>query len=153
MSPVVDIIDVSERTWDGCSIAMVCASHGCADDVCAVEAEGIHQPHRISGHVGEGVRHRRQVAGERRRQVWRRGIRQVCREPDITIIEANQLQAPVSECMAKRVRPRNGLCGDSHDQQHYGRIAIPETLIGDVDLGRPDLEHLLVHNGSIEPID
>jgi hypothetical protein len=41
--------------------------------------------------------------------------------------------------MAKRVRPRNGLRADSHDQQHYRRIGVPEALVDDVDPGWPNL--------------
>ena len=85
-------------------------------------------------------------------QVRWRGIRQVCGEPDVAIVEADQLQAVIDKRMTKLVRPRNGLRGDAHDQQHDRRIAIPEALVGNVDAGWPDLRRLLVCDRSIEPI-
>ena len=54
-------------------------------------------------------------------------------EAGVTIVEADDLQAAIDERMAKRVRPRNGLRADAHDQQHRRRIAAPEALVGDVE--------------------
>ena len=115
------------------------ASHGRADNMRLPEAEHVQQPYRVGSHVRQRVRHRRQVAGERRGQVRRRGVRQVCGEPGVAIVEADDLQAAIDEGMAKRVRPMNGLRGDPHDEQHDRRVGVPEALIGDVDPGRPDL--------------
>ena len=128
------------------------ASHGRADDVCLLEAEHVQQSHRVGSHIRQRVRHRRQVAGERRGQVRRRGIRQVCGEPGVTIVEADDLQAEIDEGMAKRIRPMNRLRGDPHDQQRERRIGIPEALVGDVDPGWPDLRRFLVHDRGIEPV-
>jgi hypothetical protein len=73
-------------------------------------------------------------------------------EPDVTIVEADDLQAALDEGMAKRVRPINRLRRDPHDQEHDRRIGVPKALVGDIDPGWSDFWGLLVHDRGIEPV-
>jgi hypothetical protein len=61
------------------------------------------------------------------------------------IVEPNDFEAAADERRAKRVGPMNVLRRESHDQQHDRGIGVPESLVGDVDCGGPDLRGYLVH--------
>ena len=115
------------------------AAHRCPDHVCLRNAKHIQQSHRVRRHIRKRVRDRRQVAGEHTGQVRNRGIRQVCREPDVTVIEADHLQPVFNQNLAKRIRPVNGLRANSHNQQHRRRVGIPLALVADVDPAGPDV--------------
>jgi hypothetical protein len=74
----------------------------------------------------------------------------VCGEPDVAIVEADDLQTTVNERLTECVRLMNGLRGDPHNEQHHRHIAIPEAPVGDIDPCGPDLRCLLAYDRSIE---
>jgi hypothetical protein len=62
----------------------------------------------------------------------------VCGEAGVAIVEADRLQAVIGDRVEKVARPMNILRGHAHDDQHRRRIAVSDTLIRDVNPGRPD---------------
>ena len=96
-----------------------------------VDFQAIHQADSIRGHIGEVVRWIDFLPSHHllqdRAEVDRRRSLEPGRQPDISIVEANDAEASGGEPVAERLRPRDHLRGETHDQQD-GRIA-PATSV------------------------
>ena len=112
-------------------------AHRRADQVCAVEAERAHQPDGVAGHVGQRVGRRGGIAAEDRAEIGRRRIGEVAREPDVPVVEADDVHAPPNQGVAEPIRPPEHLRGQAYQQQHGWQLGVPEPLVRDVQTTRP----------------
>jgi hypothetical protein len=112
-----------------------------------LQAERVEQADRVGSHVGERVRRRGEIAGERRGQVGHGCIVEMGRLAHVAVVEADELQAAPGQLLAESIRPGDELRADAHDQQHRGRVRVAETLVGDVEAGRTDVREPLNRHG------
>ena len=89
-------------------------AHRRADQVSAVESEGVEQPDGVGGHVRQPVGRRRRVAEQRRAHIGHGRIRQVGRQADVAVVEADHVQATGRERGAEPVRPAEHLRAEAH---------------------------------------
>ena len=75
----------------------------------------------------------------------RRGaVVQVGRAPDVAVVVADHVEAPVGELGAEVCVPADHLGAQAHDEQHGGTIRIAERLVAELDV--PDLAEAFVHH-------
>jgi hypothetical protein len=88
------------------------------------------------GHIGEVVRRIDFLTGDHllqdRAEVDRRRSLELGRQPDISIVEANDAEATGGEAVAERLRPRNHLRGETHDQQDGRIVPVTSVVICDI---------------------
>src|SRR5277367_685988 len=73
-------------------------------------------------------------------------------ETGVAIVEANHLQTVVDERIAKPVGPMNALGSKPHNEERDRPLRIATALVCDIYACRCNLQRLLVHRGSIEPV-
>jgi hypothetical protein len=120
-------------------------AHRGADEVDAVQAEGVEQPHRVAGQVGECVGDTRGVAAQHRHDVGRAGVVEVRGEPDVAVVEADDVQPPLGQAAAEVVGPPDHLGGQAHDEQDRWIAGLAEGLVRDLDLADPGPLDAAVH--------
>ncbi len=108
-----------------------------------LDAEGIHQPQRIPGHVPQRIgRLHRQAEAITQHGKAQAGLRRRRRpggQTDIAVIETDDPETLPTQALDHVVRPVDQLPAQPHDQQQ-GRIAVAtDTLVGqahftDIDL-------------------
>ncbi len=141
------MIEVSERTRSGQWIADFLrdhAAHRRADDMGARDAERVHQPDRVGGHVLEQIGRGNAVAllalGDRRAGFGGRPPVDQRRLADVAIVVAHHPQAAFGERGAELVFPQDHLGAEAGDQQQRRIARSAEGLAADLqvaDLGEP----------------
>jgi hypothetical protein len=122
------------------------STHGCADEVGALEAQHIQQADGIRGHVRERIGHRGQVATEHRRQIGRGRMGKMGRPAHIAVVEPNQVEPALHEGRTETIRPSDQLRRQSLDEQHRRRLGIPQPFVRDIEVRRADVRcHVFVH--------
>jgi len=118
------------------------AAHARAEDVELLNLQRAHQPERIIGHIGQGVRRRHRQA-ELVAQHFKREIGVGRRlapsgQADIPVVIADHPKALLAEGNHHFVRPVDQLPAQAHHQQQgrVGRTA--DTLVGDAHLFQVD---------------
>jgi hypothetical protein len=123
-------------------------AHRRADDVCGLDAEAVEQPGGVVGHVLQTVGGRR-AAHEQLRERRRRRILEMRRAADVTVVEADDVEALADELGAEVLVPGDHLGTQAHDQQQ-GRVArVAEGLVAEADAAA-DVAEPLVH--ATQPI-
>ena len=65
-------------------------------------------------------------------EVDRRRSLELGRQPDISVVEANDAKATGGEAVAEQLRPRNHLRGETHDQQDGRIVPVTSVVICDI---------------------
>ena len=89
------------------------SAHGLADDVRGVDVQGVEQAGGVVGHVGEGVAAGGELLGE----------------PDVAVVEADDVVAAVGELLAELLVPAEHVCTETLDQHHRGVVGIAERVV------------------------
>ena len=104
------------------------AAHRRAEEVGAVQPEGVEEPDGVGGHLVEGVRERAQVAPADRLVVG--GPFHPLRQPDVTVVEADDEEPRGDEIIDVAPVPPVQLRALTHDhqQRRVGRIAVGRAV-------------------------
>ena len=124
------------------------AAHGDADDVRALDSQGVQQSGRVGGHVVQGVGDRRLLAGDHggddRADVRRAGGVDLFGKAHIAVVEHDDPVAARRELVGEGAGPAGQLPAQAHDQQHGLGARIAEAFVFQaqsvgLDLGHPSL--------------
>jgi hypothetical protein len=144
------MIEVSERTRCERDRGFLGdhAAHGGADQVGRLDAERIHQPGGVLGHVAELVGRLNRDLQEPKLEQFERGqalaARQVAGFADVAVVEADDAESAACKLTAEFVVPQDHLGPQPHDQQHRLGAGVAEALVTNIDaVGAGDLGRLV----------
>ncbi len=110
-----------------------------------LQAECAQEPVDVAGHVEQGVRRGSGggTTAQQRTQVGDAGLGEVGGQPDVPVVEADDVEAVAREPGTEPFVPAQHLGRQAHHEQEgrVGRVA--EALVGDLDVGDGRLLHLL----------
>ncbi len=131
------------------------AAHRHADHMGGADPEAVHQPDRVTRHVVEriGRPHRQTEEGARQHSAGLELARggHPARQADVAVVVAYDPETARGEALAQRIRPRDELHAEAHDEQDRRRAGRPEDLILDGDSIRFDGGHRCLPRAAESP--
>ncbi len=102
-----------------------------ADQMDSLELEVVDQSKRVRGHVVERVDGGTGQPDHPRRNVD--AAPELGRQPDVTIVEADDVEAPLGEHPAELRVPGEHLHAEAHDEEDRLRLRIAEVVVAELD--------------------